>query len=270
MKDILYFNTLEDIKIVDMLRTTNKEKELPNQIILTIQSAGSGEVTPIFLKEGKTEIFASINDVGTKFILDNKEIPSDNFQVTLADNTYFGLQFEDSKEHILKVSLTDSAIRLQTFIGNAYLKEVIIGTSINEIGDNAFDNCTSLTSVTIGNSVTMISPAAFASCTSLTSVTIGNSVTWIGESAFGGCTGLTSVTIPSSVISIGSGAFSGCGNLISITSLAITAPTISANTFQNVKTNGTLHVPPRSNYSTWMSTSNYYLGKYIWTKVEDA
>jgi len=29
-----------------------------------------------------------------------------------------------------------------------------------------------------------------------------------------------------------------------------------------------LYVPEGSNYNTWMSTSNYYLGKYNWTKVE--
>jgi len=38
----------------------------------------------------------------------------------------------------------------------------------------------------------------------------------------------------------------------------------------NVKTNGTLHVPSGSDYSAWMSTSDFYLGKYNWTKVEDA
>jgi hypothetical protein len=36
MKDILYFNTVEDIRLLDALRISNKEKELPNQITLTI------------------------------------------------------------------------------------------------------------------------------------------------------------------------------------------------------------------------------------------
>ena len=52
-----------------------------------------------------------------------------------------------------------------------------------DIGDYAFDNCTSLTAVTIGNSVTTIGNFAFAYCTSLTAVTIPVSVRTIGDYA---------------------------------------------------------------------------------------
>ena len=63
--------------------------------------------------------------------------------------------------------------------------------SVTSIGDQAFDNCSSLTSITIPNSVTSIGYAAFRNCYSLTSVTIPNSVTSIGSSAFNGCDALT-------------------------------------------------------------------------------
>ncbi|MGM9872965.1 MAG: leucine-rich repeat domain-containing protein, partial [Muribaculaceae bacterium] len=86
--------------------------------------------------------------------------------------------------------------------------------SVTSIGDNAFYNCSGLTSVTIPNSVTSIGNKAFYDCNFLTSVTIPNSVTEIGESAFEWCFGLTSVTIPNSVTSIGSGAFNNCSGLI--------------------------------------------------------
>ncbi len=89
------------------------------------------------------------------------------------------------------------------------IKMVIIEDGVTGIGDDAFYDCTSLTSVTIPDSVTSIGNSAFLNCTSLTSVTIPDSVTSIGNSAFYGCTSLTTIVIPDSVASIGSSAFGG-------------------------------------------------------------
>ena len=93
--------------------------------------------------------------------------------------------------------------------------EIKQGTKI--IADNAFVDCTSLTSVTIPDGVTSISGGAFCGCTSLTSVTIGNGVTRIGYRAFEDCTSLTSITIPDGVTKINDYAFSGCTSLTSVT-----------------------------------------------------
>ena len=92
-----------------------------------------------------------------------------------------------------------------------------IPDSVTTIGDNAFYNCTKLTSVTIPDSVTTIGASAFNKCTSLTSVTIPDSVTTIGAHAFNFCTALTSVTIPDSVTTIGNSAFYNCESLTSVT-----------------------------------------------------
>ena len=88
---------------------------------------------------------------------------------------------------------------------------------VTSIGEEAFYDCSGLTSVTIPNSVTSIGKEAFSYCKGLTSVTIGNSVTSIGDYAFQSCSGLTSVTIPNSVTSIGGSAFSNCSGLTSVT-----------------------------------------------------
>ena len=57
---------------------------------------------------------------------------------------------------------------------------------------------------------------AFSDCTSLTSVIIGEGVTRIGDFAFYGC-GIASIEIPASVTSISVGVFYDCGNLTSVT-----------------------------------------------------
>ena len=162
-----------------------------------------------------------------------------------------------------------------TSIGNSAFRDcsglasVTIPSSVTSIDNFAFTNCFGLTSMNIPNSVTNIGDSAFYGCTSLTSITIGDGVTSISHQVFYNCTSLTSVTIGNSVTSIGSNAFYNCSSLTSITSLAMTAPTIKSSTFQNIKTNGTLTVPSgSSDYDVWMGTSNYYLGKYNWTKTE--
>lgn len=98
-----------------------------------------------------------------------------------------------------------------------YIPSQIGNKSVTSIGDNAFYNCSSLTSVVIPNSVTLIGYQSFSGCTSLMGVEMGNSITSIGSYAFADCTSLMKVIIPDSVISIGSYAFADCASLTNIT-----------------------------------------------------
>ena len=119
---------------------------------------------------------------------------------------------------ILITGLLSSNSRTSILSGATYkITKVILPNSITSIGDNAFYECTSLTSINIPNSVTSIGDEAFRSCHSLKSITIPNSVTSIGEQAFSYCSSLKSITIPNSVTSIDNYAFNECNSLISIT-----------------------------------------------------
>ena len=183
--------------------------------------------------------------------------------------TTIGQQAFEGCSSITNINIPNSVTSIgnQAFYYCTGLTSVTIGNSVTTIGQYAFTGCTGLTSVTIPDSVTNMGNYAFSSCTGLTSITIGNSITTIGT--FAACTGLTSVTIGNGVTTISSYAFNGCSSLTSIISLATTAPTIYSNTFQDVKTGGTLTVPTgATGYDVWMGTGNYYLGKYSWTKVE--
>ena len=136
------------------------------------------------------------------------------------DNIYYNLNNEDKTASVTYMGLYTSDNK-DAYVGNIIIPESITysGTtySVTSIGDNAFRDCSGLTSVTIPNSVTSIGDGAFAFCSGLTSVTIPNSVTSIGEGVFFGCTGLTTMTIPNPVTSIGGYAFYGCSGLTSVT-----------------------------------------------------
>ena len=115
--------------------------------------------------------------------------------------------------------LTDNTVALARYKGTGrglIIPSTINGYAVSIITENAFYNCSSLTSVVIGDGVTSIGSTAFADCSSLTSVVIGNGVTSIGSSAFYHCTSLTEIVIPDSVTSIGDYAFYYCSGLTSV------------------------------------------------------
>ena len=95
------------------------------------------------------------------------------------------------------------------------VKRVVLGGSVVNIGEQAFSECSSITSVHIPNSVSSIDYDAFYNCTSLTSVNIPEGIT-LGDCVFQGCSSLTSIHIPNSFNSIGDWIFSECRGFTSI------------------------------------------------------
>ncbi len=92
--------------------------------------------------------------------------------------------------------------------GQGYVKAISVANN-GQIGDCAFQGCTSLETLTLGEDVTSLGSYAFDGCKSLKEVTIPNKVQAIGESCFSKV-GMASISIPASVVSIGDGAFAGC------------------------------------------------------------
>ena len=67
--------------------------------------------------------------------------------------------------------------------------------TVKAIGDDAFFECSGITSVTIPAAVTSIGEMAFWGCGSLTGISISAAVTSIGWQAFSYCPGLATMTV---------------------------------------------------------------------------
>jgi len=115
------------------------------------------------------------------------------------------------------VSLKDSTVKVIS--GNDYSGDIVIPETVT-YNDNTF-------------TVTEIGEDAFEWCSSLTGITIPASVTTIGNYAFRSCSSLTDVTIPASVTSIGRYSFAWCSNLVTISSLNAVPPTLGYNAFRD-------------------------------------
>ena len=161
---------------------------------------------------------------------------SSSFGATIISNTYIdGVGVIDFNNPI-------TTIGDEAFYNCSSLTSVTIPDSVTTIGGYAFYNCRSLTSVTVPDSVTTIGEWTFYECSSLTSITIGDSVTTIGISAFSSCESLTSVTIGDSVTTIGLDAFRDCSSLTSVT-IPDSVTTIGSSAFEGCSSLTSITIP---------------------------
>lgn len=93
---------------------------------------------------------------------------------------------------------------------------VVIGSNVTTIADDAFFCCTKLTAVVMTNSVISMGYTVFYNCPNLTNITLSASLTSIGPGAFAYCASLRNVTIPASVTNIGADPFEACPSLTAI------------------------------------------------------
>lgn len=139
---------------------------------------------------------------------------------------------------------------------------MIIPSSVTNIGNSAFQECSGLKSVSIPQSVMSIGDQAFHACSGLTSIVIPNLVTRIGKYTFCLCRDLTSISIPSSVTNIEIYAFDGCHEITDLYCYAENVPSSQTDLFNNTSIeNATLHVPA--------SAIDKYKANYLWNRFKN-
>jgi uncharacterized repeat protein (TIGR02543 family) len=112
-----------------------------------------------------------------------------------------------------------TAIASGGFQSNELITSLVLPSTLESIGSEAFAQNRNLTSITFAatSSLTSIGNAAFYGAEALKSLTIPNSVETIGESAFFEVISLESLTIPNSIIDIPDNAFYAAKSLKSLT-----------------------------------------------------
>ena len=113
--------------------------------------------------------------------------------------------------------ISNDQIGFDAFNNCSGLTSLTLPAGITSIGDGAFYGCSGLTSLNLPDGITSIGDYAFCGCSGLTSLNLPAGITIICEGAFYNCSGLTSLNLPDGITTIGYAAFSGCSGLTSLT-----------------------------------------------------
>ncbi len=175
---------------------------------------------------------------------------------------YYGPFYDCPKIQKLTFPERLTSIGKNAFYGTG-LTEVKFPSSIQSIGNSAFQDCRNLVTITFAESCDNLTLGTnvFVN-TAISSITLPNGLKKISSTTFGSCKNLTSVTIPASVTEIGASAFSSSG-LTSITfEEGSQLETIAANAF-NSTTISSIRIPQ----STKTIGNNAFLNCKLLTNV---
>lgn len=162
--------------------------------------------------------------------------------------------------HKFRYRTINNTLPSKSFKGMADIVEVYFprynsddsGTTITEVGQDAFNGCNNLTAITF-NAVERINSGACSSCTSLRVIDWGHNIggtgcgtatnlKYIGNAAFHSCRSLTEVNIPNTVTEIGERAFFNCSGATSLT-ISSNVSAISKSCFGGMKNITNIAIP---------------------------
>lgn len=126
------------------------------------------------------------------------------------------------------------AVANQAFANCTNLTSIELPIGVTVLSDSLFYNCANLVHVTMGADVTEISSSAFNQCSSLSIDVLPAKLMTIGTLAFCKCKGLSNITIPASVTELGDKVFLDCEGLTTV-SFSAESPILAlpTYTFQN-------------------------------------
>lgn len=87
---------------------------------------------------------------------------------------------------------------------------------VTQVGQNAFRDCSAITSVTLPETLSTIEASAFEGCSSLRRINTPQPLSVIGDYAFSGCVSLREFSLDASISTLGKGCFRGCSALTAV------------------------------------------------------
>lgn len=223
-------NMVEDIKNTDADVTIPDSvvDNLPATSIYTYSKNGDTVtitgLTSIGLKVGKLDIPSEIEGSTVTTIAEYSLFNTKATEVTVpatittANSAFAAFNIGTGRNRSIKVvTLNNSIISNNMFMGAEALETVNITSNVNYIGDYAFNSCPKLNNIRISEGVTKIGVQSFSDCTSLSDLILPSTITNICDGAFMNCKSLTNIIIPSSVTTVGKLAFANCSSLTDIT-----------------------------------------------------
>ena len=149
----------------------------------------------------------------------------DEGQTTLFDKmpaknqTVYAYYSEETKASLFDYASYENSVTItkcKTDSGTVVIPAYIGGKLVTSVGDNAFKDCSSLTSVTLPTAITSIGDNAFENCSSLLQTPDLTNITSYGSNAFKNCSLLTDLRSIDGIATFGEGVFSSCENISKI------------------------------------------------------
>lgn len=132
------------------------------------------------------------------------------------------------------------SIAVYAFNQNTSLKQVILPSSLREIGGIAFAGCANLSTINLPEGLNSIGYAAFRDCICLDNINLPSSLVILENEAFFGCKNLSDINLNEGLETIGEDAFAYCTKLKSI-ELPASLASIPGNPFRGTFTNITVN-----------------------------
>ena len=188
------------------------------------------------------------NDSLTSFVVDPLNTEFASVDNVLYNKTKTTIMFYPRALASTTFTINEQINRVdpRAFIGAKYLQEIIIGSNVIEIGEEAFKDCHKLKKIKVlpnSGKKLYLHEGVFNNCTTLTHVRLERTE-FISKSCFQGCLQLMEIVIPNST-TLDDGVFIGCESLLKVVLNGAMIPTQTDYEllFENANKNVLIYVP---------------------------